>query len=189
MLTLMGHTMFSQSLSVTLLEKIKLINLSMTLSGQLKLLNTCKVQWKVDLTVVDFMRSWYCKSWSSGSWSCESWSRVRTPPIPYTTRYSALLTPVLSTKKTTMFNSNKISQHNLNNIPHRPSIAQALYSFCMQSRQTISTMLSLATTLQQPTTQLTLHAHQNELHTQHYPPHYKKTQSTLVQVVAKWRKM
>ena len=144
MLTLMGHTMFSQSLSVTLSGKIKLINLSMTLSGQLKLLNTCKVQWKVDLTVVDFMRSWYCKSWSSGSWSRESWSRVRTPPIPYTTRYSALLTPVLSTKKTTMFNSNKISQHNLNNIPHRPSIAQALYSFCMQSRQTISAMLSLA---------------------------------------------
>ena len=55
--------------------------------------------------------------------------------------------------KTTMLSSNKISQHNLNsNIPHRPSIAQAVHSFCMQSRQTISAMLSLATTLQQPTT-------------------------------------
>ena len=37
-----------------------------------------------------------------------------------------------------MFSSNKISQHNLNsNISHRPTIAQALHSFCMQSRQAI----------------------------------------------------
>ena len=58
------------------------------------------------------------------------------------TRYSALLTPQSDTHKrwpiSAMFSSNKISQHNLNsNIPHRPSIAQALHSFCMQSRQTI----------------------------------------------------
>ena len=52
-----------------------------------------------------------------------------------------------------MFSSNKISQHNLNsNIPHRPSIAHALHSFWIQSRQTISAMLSIATTLQQVTT-------------------------------------
>ena len=35
-------------------------------------------------------------------------------------------------------------------------------------------MLSLATTLQQPTTKLTLHAHQNALHTHHYPLTTKK---------------
>ena len=52
-----------------------------------------------------------------------------------------------------MFSSNKILQHNLNsNITHRPSIAHTLHSFCIQSRQTISAMLSTATTLQQPTT-------------------------------------
>ena len=37
----------------------------------------------------------------------------------------------------------KISQHDLHfNITHRPSIAHALHSFCIQSRQTISAMLS-----------------------------------------------
>ena len=52
-----------------------------------------------------------------------------------------------------MFSSNKISQHNLNsNIPYRPSTAHALHSFWIESRQTISAMLSIATPLQQPTT-------------------------------------
>ena len=50
-----------------------------------------------------------------------------------------------------MVSSNKISQHNVNsNIPHRPSIAHALQIFCIQSRQTMSAMLSIATTSQQP---------------------------------------
>ena len=34
---------------------------------------------KVDLIVVDFMKSWYCKSWLRGSWSPKSWSRVCKP--------------------------------------------------------------------------------------------------------------
>ena len=45
-----------------------------------------------------------------------------------------------------ILSSNKISQRNLNsNISHRPSIAHALHSFCIQSRQTItiSAMLSI----------------------------------------------
>ena len=48
-----------------------------------------------------------------------------------------------------------------------------LYStqFLHIGKKTISAMLSLATTLQPPTTQLTSHAHQNALHSQHYPPH------------------
>jgi len=76
-----------------------------------------------------------------------------------------------------MFSSNKISQHNLNsNIPHRPSIAQALHTFCMRSRQTISAMLSLATTLHQPTTySLSTHIKTHYTHTHHYPPHCKNT--------------
>ena len=58
------------------------------------------------------------------------------------TRYTQLCSLHSLTHKrqpiSAMFSSNKISQHNLNsNIPHRPSIAQALHSFCMQSRQTI----------------------------------------------------
>ena len=40
-------------------------------------------------------------------------------------------------------------------------------------------MLSLATTLQQPTTYLTLHAHQNALHTHHYSSHYNKHKAYL----------
>ena len=54
----------------------------------------------------------------------------------------------------TMFSSNKISQHNLNsNIPHRPYIpyrpntAHGLHSFCIQARQTTSAMLRIVSTL------------------------------------------
>ena len=47
----------------------------------------------------------------------------------------------------TMFSSNESSQHNLNsNISYRPAIAHTLHSFSIQSRQTISAMLSIATT-------------------------------------------
>jgi len=78
-----------------------------------------------------------------------------------------------------MFSSNKILQHNLNsNIPYRPSTAHALNSFCIQSRWTISALLRMVTTMQQPTTKLTLHAHQHALHTQHYPPHCLPQPST-----------
>ena len=46
-----------------------------------------------------------------------------------------------------MFSSNKISQTNLNsNIPYRPATAHAIHSFCIQARQTISPMFSIATT-------------------------------------------
>ena len=58
-----------------------------------------------------------------------------------------------------MFSSNEISWHNLNsNIPYRPNTAHALHSFCIQAWQTISAMLSIATTLQPPTTYPTPHA-------------------------------
>ena len=61
-----------------------------------------------------------------------------------------------------MFSSNKISKqknlsilsdptllmHNLNSsIPYRPNTAHALHSFCIQAREAISAMLSIATTL------------------------------------------
>ena len=64
--------------------------------------------------------------------------------------HAALLTPQSYTHKrrpiSAMSSSNKILQHNLNShILHRPSIAKALHIFCMQSRQTISAMLSIAT--------------------------------------------
>jgi len=53
----------------------------------------------------------------------------------------------------TMFSSNKISQHNLkSNIPYRSSTAYALHSFCIHARQTLFAMLSIASTLQPPTT-------------------------------------
>ena len=92
------------------------------------------------------------------------------------TRYSALLTPQSYTHKrwpiSAMFSSNKISQHNLDsNIPHRPSIAQALHSFCMQSRQTICHV-------QYSNYNAAIHnithspCNQNALHTHHYPLHY-----------------
>ena len=75
-----------------------------------------------------------------------------------------------------MFSSNKISQHNLNcNIPHRPSIAQALHSFCMESRQTIchaqysNYNAAIHNITHSPcTSKFTTHPH--------YPPHYKKQQ-------------
>ena len=54
------------------------------------------------------------------------------------------------------------------NIPHRPSIAQALHSFCIQSRQTISAMPSTATTLQQPT--LSVHIKMRYTPTTTHPP-------------------
>ena len=44
-----------------------------------------------------------------------------------------------------MFSSDKTSKGNLNSNIHRPSIAHGLHSFCIQSRHTISTMLSTAT--------------------------------------------
>ena len=58
----------------------------------------------------------------------------------------------------TMSSSSKISQHNLKpqhtiqtiyytyNIPYRPSTAHGLHSFCTQAKQTISVMLSIAST-------------------------------------------
>ena len=69
--------------------------------------------------------------------------------------YSTVLYQSIST----MFSSNKISQHNLNSyIPYRPytyhtyhtdpaSTAHGLHSFCIQAKQTISAMLSTARTL------------------------------------------
>ena len=63
-----------------------------------------------------------------------------------------------------MFQQNKISQHNLNPTYHTDSALLMHYTVSAYS-QGKSAMLSIATTFQQPTTQLTLHAHQNALHT------------------------
>ena len=68
-----------------------------------------------------------------------------------------------------MSSSNKISQRNLHsNMPYKTHHCSWTPHF-LHTRQTISAMLSTATTLQPPTTSLTLHAHLHSLHTQHYP--------------------
>ena len=55
----------------------------------------------------------------------------------------------------TMFSSNKISQHNLSSAPYTIHTIQtqhallmdSMHSFCIQARQTVSAMLSIASTL------------------------------------------
>ena len=63
------------------------------------------------------------------------------------------------------------SAKKFHNLTYHTDPARALHVQFLHSRQTISAMLSIATTLQLPTTYLTPHAHQHALHTQHYPPH------------------
>ena len=66
--------------------------------------------------------------------------------LPWT-RYSALFTPQFPIYPDLLCSA-AVRFHVLNsNIPYRLSTAHALYSFCIQGRQTVSAMLSIATRL------------------------------------------
>ena len=66
--------------------------------------------------------------------------------LPWT-RYSALFTPQFPIYPDLPCSA-AVRFHVLNsNIPYRLSTAHALYSFCIQGRQTVSAMLSIATRL------------------------------------------
>ena len=122
------------------------------------------------------------------------------------TRYSTLLTPRFFHQSiSTIFSSNKISQHNLNR-PYTIHTIQtqhallmdSMHSFCIQARQTVSAMLSIASTLYIAATHnitqssctstctpsTTHHTAFTTLYTQ-----LREMQSIFVVAAAKWHKM